>query len=72
MKIVIAGLGVQGKKRLNYLINDQVITVDPYNNDSNYSSLKEVPLKLYNAVFICTPDNTKYELILYLKILFYL
>ena len=65
MKIVIAGLGVQGKKRLNYLINDQVITVDPYNDDSNYSSLKEVPLKLYNAVFICTPDNTKYELILY-------
>ena len=65
MKIAIVGLGVQGKKRLNNLTNDSVVTVDPNNNDSNYLTLNEVPLSLYNTAFICTPDKLKYELIEY-------
>tara|TARA_B100000579_G_C22768498_1_gene822746 strand:- start:312 stop:1229 length:918 start_codon:yes stop_codon:yes gene_type:complete len=65
MKIAIVGLGVQGKKRFNELHNDSIVTVDPNNKDADYSNLKDIPLRIYNAVFICTPDDLKYELILY-------
>jgi predicted dehydrogenase len=63
MRIVVAGLGVQGNKRFLHAENDVVATVDPVNPKANYKLLKEVSLQKYDALIISTPDEFKYELI---------
>ena len=65
MKIAIIGLGVQGYKRIRYLKNDNIVTVDPYNLKADYKNIKKVPLDDFQAAFICTPDDQKFELALY-------
>ena len=65
MKIVVIGLGIQGYKRIKYLKNDEIITVDPYNLKADYRNIKKVPLDDFQAAFICTPDDQKFELALY-------
>ena len=61
---VIVGLGVQGKKRIKFLDSKKYITVDPYKK-SNYKKLEDVPLELYDKVFLCVPDQKKLKLIEY-------
>ncbi len=65
MKIVIAGYGVQGKKRLKYIDSETKVVslVDPFIKNIKNKSLKDVPLDSYDTVFICTPDSYKEELI---------
>jgi len=65
MKIAIIGLGVQGYKRIRYLKNDHIVTVDPYNLKADYKNIKKVPLEDFQAAFICAPDDQKFELALY-------
>ena len=62
MKILIAGLGVQGLKRKNILNKHKVITFDKFNKLADYKNLKDIPSGLYDCVFLCVPDDQKFQL----------
>ena len=64
MKAVVVGLGVQGQKRKKTLGKNFKYSVDKYKK-ADFKSIKKVPLKDYDSVFICTPDNKKIEVIQY-------
>lgn len=66
MRVIIAGLGVQGTKRRAVAGNDCVYTVDPYNGDADFPSITNVPLDDYDAVLVCAPDGEKESLLRYL------
>lgn len=65
MKTLIVGLGVQGYKRKKFSKKDYVGSVDPINKSADYKSINEVPLKSYDSVLICTPDNKKLNILNY-------
>jgi predicted dehydrogenase len=65
MRVVVAGLGVQGYKRRNFAGADCVASVDPVNPEADYLALPEVPLDGYDAVLACIPDQPKLELLSY-------
>ena len=65
MKVIIVGLGIQGKKRIKYLGNNLIATIDPYNKEADFSKIEDVPLNIFDTVFICTPDKPKFALISY-------
>ena len=63
MKILIVGLGNQGKKRINHLNKKNFFaSYDPFNNEANYQNLNQIPIEKFDSVFLCIPDNQKYEL----------
>ncbi len=66
MKVIIAGLGVQGHKRRRFAGADYVAAVDPVNPAADYRALADVPLDRYDAVLACVPDEPKLELLSYL------
>jgi len=65
MRVVVAGLGVQGYKRRAVAGSDFVASVDPVNSEADYRRLEEVPLDRYDAVLACIPDAPKIELLNY-------
>lgn len=65
MRVVVAGLGVQGYKRRNFAGADCVATIDPVNPEADYRALPEVPPDRYDAVLACIPDQPKLELLSY-------
>ena len=65
MRVVVAGLGVQGYKRRKFAGTDYVASVDPVNPDADYVALPEVPLDQYDAVLACVPDQPKRDLLAY-------
>ena len=68
MRVVVAGLGVQGKKRVAIAGTDVVATVDPVASAARYTAIEQVPLADYDAALVCTPDDAKPELLAYLLI----
>lgn len=66
MRVVIVGLGIQGKKRQRFAGGDLVATVDPYENATKYKDITQVPLDEFDAALICTPDNEKIQIAKYL------
>ena len=66
MRIALIGLGIQGRKRKDFLGNYCALTVDPYSHLANYKRIEDVPLKSFDAAFVCTPDSVKYQIIEYL------
>lgn len=66
MRVVIVGLGIQGRKRLAIAGPDAVASVDPVNREADYRNLSDVPLGGYDAALVCTPDDAKLELLSYL------
>jgi scyllo-inositol 2-dehydrogenase (NADP+) len=66
MRVVVVGLGVQGRKRLAVAGGDAVATVDPVAADAKYRGIEEVPLSEYDAALVCTPDAVKIPLLTYL------
>ena len=50
MRVVVAGLGVQGHKRRRIAGADFVAAVDPVNADADYRTIADVPLADYDAV----------------------
>jgi scyllo-inositol 2-dehydrogenase (NADP+) len=66
MRVVIVGLGVQGKKRLAIAGDDAVATVDPISPDAKYGRIEDVPLDDYEAALVCTPDGVKIPILSYL------
>jgi predicted dehydrogenase len=66
MRCLIVGVGVQGRKRRAVAGADVAATVDPVAPDANYRALEEVPLGLYDAALVCTPDRAKHAALAYL------
>ena len=66
MRVIVVGLGVQGRKRLNVAGKEAVATVDPFNAEAQYRHVQDVPLSSYDAALLCIPDEAKLELIKYL------
>ena len=66
MRVVIIGLGVQGRKRLAVAGDEVVATVDPVVPEARYDAIEEVPLELFDAALVCTPDSSKLDILRYL------
>ena len=66
MKVIIVGLGIQGRKRLAAAGADVVGTVDPVAADARHRALDEVPIDSYDAALVCTPDQAKIPIVDYL------
>ena len=62
MKAIVVGMGIQGVKRKKFLGKDFVFSVDKFKK-ADYRSILEIPLNLYDAVFLCVPDKEKIKLI---------
>lgn len=65
MRVVIVGMGIQGKKRFDALKDRVVATVDKNDFSSDHRTLDEVELDSYDVVFLCVPDTEKKMLIDY-------
>jgi predicted dehydrogenase len=66
MRVIVVGLGVQGRKRVAVAGGDVVATVDPFQADATHRSVHEVGLDAYDAALVCVPDDVKPELLTYL------
>ena len=66
MRVIVVGLGVQGQKRRAVAASDVVATVDPVHREADFGSLSDVPLASYDGALVCTPDETKIELLTHL------
>ena len=66
MRVIVIGLGVQGRKRLAVAGAEATGTVDPFHPEARYKRVEDVPLGSYDAALLCVPDEPKIELISYL------
>jgi predicted dehydrogenase len=66
MRVIVVGLGVQGNKRRAVAGKEVVATVDPVRAGADYRLLADVPPSSYDAALVCTPDDTKIELLTHL------
>ncbi len=66
MKVIVVGLGIQGRKRLAVAGADAAGTVDPQCAGVDFKRVEDVPLGSYDAALVCTPDGPKVELLTYL------
>src|ERR1700733_15502235 len=65
MRVVVAGFGVQGRKRKLVAGADCVAVVDPVRPEVDFRALQDVPLDRYDAVLACIPDAPKFEVLNY-------
>ncbi len=63
MRVIVVGLGIQGRKRLRVAGSDAVGSVDPLNEEAQYRRVQDVPLAAYDAALVCTPDEPKLEIL---------
>jgi scyllo-inositol 2-dehydrogenase (NADP+) len=66
VRVVVVGLGIQGKKRLAIAGKEAVGTVDTVHPQADYKSIQDVPLDGYDAALVCTPDAAKLPILRYL------
>jgi predicted dehydrogenase len=66
MRVIVIGLGIQGRKRLRVAGDEAVGTVDPVGAEATYRRVEDVPVGAYDAALVCTPDDPKLELLRYL------
>ncbi len=66
MRVVVVGLGIQGKKRVKFAGSDVVATVDPVASGADFKKIEEVPPDRYDTALVCTPDDTKFPILKYL------
>lgn len=66
MRVVVVGLGVQGRKRVQVAGREVVATVDPNVVDATTRDLSKIPVESYDAALLCVPDGVKLELLHYL------
>lgn len=64
MRVVIVGMGVQGTKRKKILGRKFIYSVDKFRK-SDFKNLKDIPLDKYDSVFICVPDDQKFNIAKY-------
>ena len=63
LRVIVAGLGVQGYKRRKFASGDFVASIDPVNEEADYKEIADVPLDSYDAALCCIPDEPKIELL---------
>jgi scyllo-inositol 2-dehydrogenase (NADP+) len=63
MRVIVVGLGIQGKKRLRVAGGDAAGTVDPVIAEAQYRRVEDVPLAAYDAALVCTPDEPKLQIL---------
>jgi predicted dehydrogenase len=66
MRVLVVGMGVQGRKRQRFLGDDFAGDVDPTIEGVRYRRLEDVPLGDYDAALACIPDKPKLETLGYL------
>lgn len=66
MRLVVAGLGVQGRKRTRIAGDAVVATVDPVAEDATHRAIEEVREDDYDAAMLCVPDDAKPALLKHL------
>ena len=66
MRVIVVGLGIQGRKRQAIVGGDVVATVDPVAPEARYRSVEQVPVDDFDAALVCTPDQVKVDLVRYL------
>jgi predicted dehydrogenase len=66
VKVVVVGLGIQGKKRLAIAGVDVAATVDPVKPEAQYKCIEDVPRGNYDGALVCTPDAAKLPILRYL------
>jgi scyllo-inositol 2-dehydrogenase (NADP+) len=66
MRVIVAGMGVQGQKRLRIAGTDAVATVDPVADGVDYQTVEDIPLDSYDAALLCVPDTPKVALLRHL------
>ncbi len=59
MRLLVVGLGVQGRKRLRVAGKDCIGAVDPSVAEARWRRLSDVPLDAYDAAAVCVPDGEK-------------
>ena len=52
MKVIVVGLGVQGKKREAVAGEEVAATVDPIAGGADYRDVRDVPLSSYDAALV--------------------
>jgi len=65
MKVLVVGLGVQGRKRSKLLGENLAASVDLQSIGATYLDITDVPVDSFDSVFLCIPDDQKIELIEY-------
>ena len=65
MRVLVVGLGVQGRKRSKLLGKNFIASVDPKSEGAIYLDIRAVPISSFDSVFLCVPDDQKVELIKY-------
>ena len=65
MKVLVVGLGVQGRKRSELLGREFIGSVDPQSKDATYLDISDAPIDSFDTVFLCVPDDQKIKLIEY-------
>jgi predicted dehydrogenase len=65
MRVIVAGLGVQGYKRRVSAGSEYIASVDPVNLEAEFRYIQDVPLVSYDAVLACIPDEPKADLLRY-------
>ena len=63
MRVIVVGLGVQGRKRLAVAGAECVATVDPVVDNADHVSLSDVDPSTYDAALLCVPDSAKLHLV---------
>ena len=63
MRVIVVGLGIQGRKRLRVAGEDAVATVDPVGSDARFRRVEDVPVDSYDGALVCTPDEPKLEIL---------
>src|SRR5262249_52751385 len=66
MRVVVAGLGVQGHKRRRIAGAEFVTDADPKNPEARHKRVEDIPTSSYDAALLCVPDEAKLELIEFL------
>lgn len=64
MKAIVVGMGIQGVKRRKFLGNNFIYAVDKFLK-ADFKKIEEVPLKKYDTVFACLPDQEKLQVVNY-------
>jgi scyllo-inositol 2-dehydrogenase (NADP+) len=66
LRVIVAGMGIQGAKRHRAAGENVVATVDPVAKACNFKDVRDVPLGDFDAAILCIPDGPKVALIEYL------
>ena len=66
MRVIVIGLGVQGKKRAKFAKTDLIATIDPLNPRANFKDISQINLSTFDAAIVCTPESYKVSILSYL------